>query len=184
VRGGPKRRERGSSSRALDGTPLHGRALRLLTSGLERDGQGGREPVQKGPGSDSATRPSSASSATSSGRGAALAARPVATRSRCSSLALPPSRRPSSRFEAASVPGWRRIQVSRPRSSPDPGPAPSRNASRARTALEGLLLHPLLEDREVGAQRAGSEGWRHDTSASAYRSSAPEKPAGDRHALS
>ena len=72
------------------------------------------------PGSDSATRPSSPTSATSSELGVALAPRPVATRYRCSSLALPPSRRPSSRFEPASVPGWRRIQVSRPRSSPDP----------------------------------------------------------------
>jgi hypothetical protein len=45
-------------------------------------------------------------------------------------------------------------------------------------------MHPLLEDREVGAQLAGSEGWRDDHFATAYRSSAPEKSAGDRHALS
>jgi hypothetical protein len=61
-------------------------------------------------------------------------------RCRCSSLALPPSRRPSSRFEPASVPGWRRIQVSRPRLSPDPR-SPKVPNLHARTALEGLLTH-------------------------------------------
>jgi hypothetical protein len=29
-------------------------------------------------------------------------------------------------------------------------------------ALGALLMHPLLEDREVGVQLAGIEGWRDD----------------------
>jgi hypothetical protein len=100
----PRRHDRGFSSRASTRC-ARPRASRTC-------------PPRRG--SDSATRPSSPTSATSSELGAVLAPRPVATRYRCSSLALPPSRRPTSRFKPASVPGWRRIQVSRPRSSPDP----------------------------------------------------------------
>jgi hypothetical protein len=45
-------------------------------------------------------------------------------------------------------------------------------------APEALLMHPLLEDREVGVQLAGIEVGLTTTSATAYRSSAPEKSAG------
>jgi hypothetical protein len=45
-------------------------------------------------------------------------------------------------------------------------------------------MHPLLKDRKIGTQLAGSEFGRATTSATAYRSSAPEKSAADRHALS
>jgi hypothetical protein len=100
-------------------------------------------------GSDSATPPWSPTSATSSELGAALAPRPVAARYRCFSLALPPSRKPSSRFEPASVPGWRRIQVSRPRSSPDRRPCKAPNLKPRRHGARG-------SSHAFSARRSGS----------------------------
>ena len=114
------------------------------------------------PGSDSATRPSPPTSATSSELGVALAPRPVATRYRCSSLALPPSRRPSSRFEPASVPGWRRIQVSRPRSSPDPRPRKVPNREPRPHGARGPSHASSARRSGVAAQLADIEGWRDD----------------------
>ena len=107
------------------------------------------------PGSDSATWPSSPISATSS-LGAALASRPVATRYGCSSLVLPPSPRPTSRFEPASCLAGDASRCRGRDHRLTPRPAKSRIASPRPHGARGLLCSkigksaPSLRASKVG----------------------------------